>query len=186
MKRTFIAVDIPFNQKMTRCSDDLIQTLSSDKINWVLEKRLHLTLKFLGDTDEKLIPGIMEMITSLCRDLSPFSVSIKDIGVFKNLHNPRIIWFGIEKNNSLQMLHSEIDRKLEKFGFEKEHKSFSPHLTVGRIKELKNKQALKEKIEFYKGELFHSVNMDEVIFYESILRKEGSEYIVIEKAVIGR
>lgn len=142
---------------------------------------LHLTLKFLGDTREKSITDIGTKLKKLTQRLSVFSITIKNVGVFRNLRDPRIIWFGIDACSELNQLKADIENQIARLGFPSEERKFSPHLTVGRIKFLENKQALQQIIETFQEQVLHQFVVPEVIFYESILQKEGPEYIPLGK-----
>lgn len=65
MKRTFIAIDIPQSTAIKNCLDILSDKLANERIKWLKEDNLHLTLKFLGDTDEKLIKSIVSKLSIL-------------------------------------------------------------------------------------------------------------------------
>lgn len=185
-KRTFIAVDIIPNQTMNECLGKLTSQLNEDRINWVYCKQLHLTLKFLGETENDSIPDIIESLKDICNTYKPVSVKINGLGVFKNLSNPTVIWFGIEKNNELEKLKASIDLNLEKFGFEIEKRPFSPHLTIGRVKYIKNVHPLRNIIESYKGQLLSTISVNELIFYESKLNSNGAIYTSISKFTLSK
>jgi len=177
MKRTFVAIDIPRCSKIDECLDAMSSKLAGEKIRWMAGNNLHLTLKFLGDTEEKTVTDIGSGLKTLAQSLDAFSMTIRSVGIFKNLRDPRIIWLGIDSGNELMQLQAEVENLIVQFGFPSEERKFSPHLTVGRIKSLKNKQALQQVIETFHEQVLHEFIVPEVIFYESILRKEGPEYI---------
>jgi 2'-5' RNA ligase len=89
---------------------------------------------------------------------------------------PRVLFANIKDGKELQLLASEIDKRLEKLGFELETRPFKPHLTLARIKFLKNKKAFYQAVEKYRETLFQAVPVNELIFYRSILKPEGPEY----------
>ena len=181
MKRTFIAIDIPPNSKINACLDTMSSALAGEKIRWMAGDRLHLTLKFLGDTEEKAITDIESRLKKATQNLSAFSITIRNAGVFKNFRDPRIIWLGIEPCNELLQLKIEIENQMILSGFPAEERKFSPHLTVGRVKFLANKHALQQVIETFQEKVLHHFVVPEVIFYESILKKEGPEYIPLAR-----
>ncbi|NJK87763.1 MAG: RNA 2',3'-cyclic phosphodiesterase [Bacteroidales bacterium] len=176
MKRTFIAIDIPFNDQMSQCLNDFKSSLLSEKIRWLNEDQSHLTLKFLGETGENKISEINEKLKNSCSSFSPFKLIIQNTGIFPNLQNPKIVWFGIEPNDQLSSLHSVIEKEMKFFGFEPEKRTFTPHLTIGRIKFLKNRNLLKQILEEYSNSLLHTITVEQVIFYESILKPDGAIY----------
>lgn len=179
MKRTFIAIKIHPGEKMPMILDHFKQTLSGEKIKWVNPGNMHITIAFLGDTDENVIPSISEIIKQISLDYPPFELIFRGAGVFKNLRDPRVIWIGTEINPLLQSLKVRMDNELSGFGFEKEHREFRPHLTLGRIKWIKNITALEEAIQLYKEEEVQRALISDLIFYESILKPEGPVYMPI-------
>ena len=181
MIRTFIAIDVPDNPKISECLNSMSSILAGEKIRWMAGNKLHLTLKFLGDTEERAISDIGTRLEEVARNLSAFSITIRSVGIFKNLRDPRIIWLGIDPCMELVQLKAEVENRMIQFGFPAEQRKFSPHLTVGRIKFLENKQALQQIMETYHEQVLHQFVVPEVIYYESILRKEGPEYIALGK-----
>jgi len=181
VKRTFIAIDIPYSHKMRECQNKLEHRLASQDIKWTPENQMHLTLKFLGNIDENVIRKCIIVLKDIATNYHPFSFNIRDLGVFKNIFYPRIIWFGVEKNETLIRLKKDIEKRFVELGFEPDDKNFNPHLTIGRIKRLKSKEALKELLEEYKDQVFHTVDVENIVFYESILKPEGPIYLPIEK-----
>ena len=181
MKRTFIAIDIPASSKINECLDTMSLRLAGEKIRWVDGNKLHLTLKFLGDTGEKSVDDIKILLKDLTQDCSAFTITIRNVGVFRNMRNPRIIWLGIDPCSELMHLYAEIESQISRLGFPAEERRFSPHLTVGRIKILENKQALMQIMKDFQEQVLHQFVVPGVIFYESILKKEGPEYIPLGK-----
>src|SRR4030043_2071540 len=181
MKRTFIAIDIPSSPKIKECLNILSSGLAREKIKWVADDNLHLTLKFLGDTEEKAITGIETKLAQITQDLPTFSITIKNIGIFKNMRDPRIIWLGIEADRELEELKTLVENQIAPLGFPPEERKFSPHLTLGRIKYLRNKNILQQIMDSYQGQILQQFIVPEVILYESILRKEGPEYIALSR-----
>jgi 2'-5' RNA ligase len=76
---------------------------------------------------------------------------------------------------------AEIDKRLAKLGFQAEKRPFKPHLTLARIKYLKNKKAFYEAVEKYRDTFMQTAKINEIIFYRSILKPDGPEYKPIAK-----
>lgn len=131
--RTFISIDIPENIKKEIIK--IQEKLPEFKGKLIEKENLHLTLKFLGEVDEKKLEKIKKKLKEI--KLESFETEIKDIGMFSD----RIIWLRMKNCNELQ---KEVDEKLEDL-FEKE-KRFMGHLTIARIKELDNRKKLMEKL----------------------------------------
>jgi len=89
---------------MRECIEKLSHKLAEDKIKWVSESRLHLTLKFLGNTENTLIDEIGNTLNNISSKVLPFKLNIKEVKIFKDLSDPKIIWFGIERSSDLKNL----------------------------------------------------------------------------------
>ncbi len=181
MKRTFIAIDIPASKEIEECLNILSTRLAGEKIKWISYNNLHLTLKFLGDTEDKSISGIKSKLSEITKNIAAFPITIRNAGVFKNMRDPRIIWLGIEAGQELTELKNLIETEITLFGFPPEKRKFSPHLSVGRIRFLENKNILHQIIDDYSGQILQHFNVPKIMFYESILTKEGPEYIPLGK-----
>ena len=97
-------------------------------------------------------------------------------GGFPNLNRPRVIWVGLKKGSEeLKTLSKSIDNELEKLGFQKEKRGFSPHLTIGRVKNIYNIHEFVKKmnsVEFKGG----SFTADEILIMKSDLKPTGAVY----------
>jgi 2'-5' RNA ligase len=175
--RSFIAVKISPDQREKLA--DLIKNLkkSGAEVKWVKPENLHITLKFLGEVDEKGLPNIFDSLEKSLTNEQSFQFNLKGLGCFPNLHRPRVIWVGIERGaDDLSRLAGMVDDCMLGFGFEKEKRGFSPHLTIGRVKSTRLIERLTgmfKNVEF----LTESCIIDEAIFYQSILKPEGPTYI---------
>ncbi len=177
MKRVFIAVKVISNENTYEKLSSIRSNLHDEKIKWVDLANMHITLKFFGDTQEEKIPIINEAIVkNIENKFAGFSFLVKGLGVFKNIHNPRVLWLGIVNKDDLNALNDIIENSLYKIGFDKSDKKFSPHLTIGRIKYLKNRNKLKELLNVYNEYKFQEVKVDKLIIYESVLQKTGPVY----------
>lgn len=185
MKRTFIAIDIPPSQEIRNCQEEFAYKLANDKIKWVQEGKLHLTLKFLGNTEEQKLDTIKNQLKLLVKNISPFTITVKKAGVFKNIGDPRVIWLGLENTGELIRLKEEIENVINPIGFQEESREFRPHLTLGRVKFIKTKDRLAEMIDHYKNVEFLTFTVSELIYYESQLNKEGPVYSTLGRYKFG-
>jgi len=181
MKRTFIAVDVRAGEQMTRMIEESRKILRDEKIRWVHPQKIHITLKFLGDTAEEDIPAIITELNTALSDFPAFTMRFKGAGVFRNLHDPRVFWIGIEAGDDLSSIRNKLEDTMNGLGFEREEKSFSPHLTLARIKYIRRKDLLKELLEKYKETDLQETQVKKIIYYESILKPGGPEYIVLSE-----
>lgn len=179
MKRIFIAVKITGNAEFRKLVADLKKELGESSIKWTDPANLHLTLAFLGDTEEKIIPGVSKMLDEKCNRAGTFDFIITGIGVFRNLKDPKVIWAGIEKPEKLNSLQQSIINGLKETGIKTEERPFSPHLTLGRVKHLHNRDVLKVLLLKHHSDEIQDVHVEEIMLFESILHPTGPEYKVI-------
>ena len=177
--RGFIAVDIGPFPKMIEFENYIKNTDADVKL--VEPKNIHITLKFLGDTDENLIDKIEEIMKKSVEKIKPFEIELKGSGVFPNNNYIRVIWIGINNFENLKTISYRIDEQLSKLGFEKEKRDFSAHLTLARVKSLKNKDKLLQIIEKYKETDFIKINVDTIRLKKSELTPKGPIYTIVRE-----
>lgn len=139
--RTFIAINVPpaVLDTITRIQNRF-KSLGLHA-SWVKPGNIHLTLKFLGDTDPDRIPGIQYTLTETLASYTRFQLLLDSVGVFPDTKNPRVLWLGLKDGEgALKTLQTDIEKALESIGFPKEQRPFSPHVTLARIKSLRGRR----------------------------------------------
>jgi 2'-5' RNA ligase len=180
MKRLFAAVKIHPSETFISLLYQFRQALRNENIKWVEPNNIHITLKFFSETEESRIEEIKKQLMMVASRHTPFKFSIKGTGVFGSSYNPRVIWFGINENNALQHLSMDVLNSMATIGWEKDRQNFVPHLTMGRIKFIHNKNKLKELIDRYKDVAIQEEDLNEFYLYESILKPQGPTYNVLK------
>jgi RNA 2',3'-cyclic 3'-phosphodiesterase len=134
--RTFIAVDFPppLLEKIAEITA-FFKTLTSEKdLKWVETKNLHLTIKFLGEIDEQKAAQVKRTLSYALKDQHSFEIEISGLGMYPNKNKPRVIWLGITGAGPLADIYNVINSELAKLEIQPEHRAFSPHLTIARIR----------------------------------------------------
>ncbi|MBN2813900.1 MAG: RNA 2',3'-cyclic phosphodiesterase [Bacteroidales bacterium] len=185
MIRTFIAVDIIPAPALRNAYEYIRKQLRSERISWVPEGNMHLTLTFLGDTAEEALPGIFRILDGVAVKFHPFEIEIANAGVFKNLNDPRILWLGCNRCDSLGQIKKEQETSLSTLGFRAENRIFLPHLTLGRIKSACQPGLLQGVLSAYSGVVFQQQQIDRLLLYESRLMPGGAEYRVLKQFLLG-
>jgi len=180
--RGFIAIDIEPFTKIVDFVNEIKKSGASVKI--VELKNIHITLKFLGNTDEDLIEKIENIIKDSLENIEPFEIELKGAGVFPNMNYMKVIWIGIEPVDLLGSIAKRIDEQLSKLGFEKEKRKFSAHLTIARIKSAKNKEKLKQILEKYQEVNFGKINIESIKLKKSDLTPKGPIYTTLKDVKI--
>jgi RNA 2',3'-cyclic 3'-phosphodiesterase len=175
-KRTFIAIDIQPDLKLTGLVNKLKNDFSGEEVKWGDPGNMHLTLRFLGNTTDSQLLQISKELEILATDFPCFDLKIKGLGLFVKNGNPQVLWAGVELPEFISTMVAKIEEIVVNAGFEREQKKFKPHLTLCRIKSFQNKEKLKAKVGGEQGTLFSEQAVNEVTFYESILLPKGPEY----------
>lgn len=176
MKRIFIAIKIDPEEELLKMISSLKTGLKNESIKWTETSNIHITLVFLGDTEEKRIREIDSILSGICKGFGSFDLILSSAGIFRSLRDPRIIWAGINNSPELAELNRRISDELRETGTMLEHRVFNPHLTLGRIKRLNDTQKLSGLIENYKDKEIQRVIVSEIVLFESVLRPQGPVY----------
>lgn len=177
MKRLFAAIKIHPSTHYVKLQSSISSALSHERIKWVEPENMHLTLKFLGETDDRKIPDIINALNEASSKSKFFLLHIENLGVFGSRYDPKVLWFGIRKNDDLFSLWDNTLSEFEKIAMGADRQNFVPHLTIGRIKEISDKQLFQKIILPFKEVYIQEQAVSEIVLYESILRREGPEYI---------
>lgn len=115
-----------------------------------------------------------------CEGISPFELQIAKTGIFGSRYNPKVIWFGIDENPMLMKLVKQVSFQLEEVGILGDRQNFIPHLTVGRIREIRDKNHFQQLMDCFRDLNLQKQAIEGFDLYESILQREGPQYNVIE------
>jgi 2'-5' RNA ligase len=180
--RTFIAIEIPthIKNKIAELQEGL-KGIGS-RISWTKSSNIHLTLKFLGDADEKIIDEIAAELQQAVQNIAGFEIRVAGTGIFPNFKRPRVIWVGAKSEGEhLQTLATQVQDCMENFGFEKEKRHFSAHLTLGRVKDTKGIEPVMEKLKSYENFEVGLFAVREFYLIKSELHPAGAIYTPLKK-----
>src|SRR5690606_33411991 len=108
----------------------------STPVRWTSPDSTHLTLQFLGDIDSLLIERITSAMTDAVVNIHPFHLSTGGLGVFPDPRRVRVVWVGLVGDlEILSKLQKRVESGLIPLGFKPEDRAFTPHLTLGRVRE---------------------------------------------------
>lgn len=182
--RAFIAIELSPEIKDSLAQIQSHLKYSGADVKWIETGNIHLTLKFLGDITEEDCGKIRSILDDIGRSVKPFEISLKDIGAFPNINYPRIIWVGLDKGTiESKVLAGKIGEEVLKIGFQKEPRPFAPHLTIGRVRSPKNKEALKEKLTTYSLQLTAKPQpISSITLFQSTLTPKGPIYTKLHES----
>ncbi len=179
--RSFIAIEITQEAKLAIESLQRELRRVDPAVAWTRPENIHLTLKFLGEIDEKHVPAIIEQCSGEVRGMSPFRLELSYPGVFPNLRHPRVLWVGLTGDlEPLTKLQAAIDEAMERLGFKRENTVFRPHLTIGRVRGGRNLHEMLARMEMYDLPPA-SFMIRDLILYQSVLSPNGSKYTEISR-----
>lgn len=183
--RAFVGVriDPDMAQRISAVQSQLKRSLAG--VRWVGRENLHFTLKFLGPVKEEKVVPIMNALEQALRAMPRFSIVGRGIGVFPDIRRARVLWVGLE-GKALGSLAMEVEKALEPIGFTREKREFRPHLTIGRWRSFDGRSdLLRQEIERWKGHDFGESWVEEVVFFQSVLKAEGAVYSPLEVIPLG-
>lgn len=180
--RLFIAIEIPndikeFLYQLTSLSTSL------DGVSIVKKENFHITLKFLGEVEESLIPDIIDTLKKISNEFSPFALKISHPGAFPDKSKPRVIWIGTEDAATLIEIVKRIENEMEYLGFKKEERKFKSHITLARVKNYNNGKYFFERVikKFSQNPLKLEFQVKEFVLMKSTLTPSGSIYDVLQR-----
>jgi 2'-5' RNA ligase len=137
MLRAFIAIELPppIQGALRERLLPLKRKIGEGSVRWVPEQHIHITLKFLGDVVDTRVDFLRQMLARAADAHAPFEVKFGGLGSFPNPNRPRVLWVGLHAPHTLASLHQAVENGADRLGFEKERRAFSPHLTIGRVRQ---------------------------------------------------
>lgn len=176
MKRTFIAIKIKPEKPLSELISELKGAFKSEQLKWVEEFNLHLTLHFIGETTHFQVNAVAEMLQLVTEHTPGFIMTFKGTGYFGSRNRPRVLLVNVGKSEELELLVKETAEGLTALGLPGNLKSFSPHLTLARVKAFQNSQLFYSMVEKYKDQYLQRTEVAEIVYYESILQPAGPVY----------
>ncbi len=144
MVRAFLAIDLPLDLKRELYSLSKIPLPEGLKGKWVEEENYHLTLHFFGNVPENLVEKIARSLQGLLRGFTPFSLTLNGPGFFPERGTPRVLWIGLkDEAGELKEINQKLQKSLKRLKLERKER-FHPHITLLRIKELRDPEAFQD------------------------------------------
>ena len=180
--RAFIALPVPDAVgTFIKATQDLLGPRVDD-IRWVPAANVHLTLKFLGDIDDALVPEIASRLDRTACLTSGFSLCVQGVGAFPNTRRARVLWVGLHGDlPCLEGLRESIEKTLVPLGFECEKRPFRAHLTIGRARG-KGAGCPLGELPVIEKALPEPFAVHEVRLYRSVLKPTGAQYRLLHAA----
>ncbi|MBI4983517.1 RNA 2',3'-cyclic phosphodiesterase [Candidatus Woesearchaeota archaeon] len=179
MGRLFIGVPVSGETKSRVKA--LIESLSKtgNDFKWVSPENLHFTLKFLGEVENKKINDIIHKLTDLSQTHERFLLKVGKVGMFPDEDNVKVIWIGTESKEMISLM-KKINCQLKEVR-ENNYAEEIPHLTLARVKYIRNKAKLREWLIKVKESYWEEMVVDKFYLYQSKLTPQGPIYSVVKE-----
>jgi RNA 2',3'-cyclic 3'-phosphodiesterase len=181
--RTFIGLPVHPGKEMLEARRELMTALEGERISWTDPARYHVTLRFIGDTEESMVRGIGKALHSGLNIDQQVIMEFTGLASFGPRKKPRVIWVGFEHSEFFLLLKSEVDRILEPFGFMAEKPPFTAHLTLGRVRRLQNLDHYYKTVEEMNPKFKGAVRFEKLVFFRSVLGPGGPSYHVLDEII---
>jgi 2'-5' RNA ligase len=185
--RTFIAVET--SPAVRRRAVALQDKLRASQVNasWTDPEKMHITLMFLGDVDDREIPEVCKRVATAAAPFDPFLVEFSRAGAFPASDRPRTVWIGVDQGSQeLVALQSAIQESLVEMRFPREQRIYKPHLTIARVREGGPRQTrLAELLAHYHDFKAESCEVSEVLILASYLDRAGPTYQILGRGPLG-
>ena len=181
--RAFISADVEPSDALVGVIEELSRSRADLKI--VKPELLHITLTFLGDTDEGLVEEVVTRISRATQGMEPFGIRLRGMGAFPSMSNIRIVWVGIEDGKPLQDIAGRLDVSMNDLGFDRDRKGFVPHLTLARTRSGRNIANVQEILRTKAASDYGEYQIDKILLKKSVLSPSGPTYSTVREHRLG-
>lgn len=179
MVRTFVSIPITDTAPI----GDVVSDVGSVRgVRVPPMRQVHMTLKFIGDVDERKLPRVVSAVKKACEGTQAFDLELKGLGCFPNRKHPSVVWIGAEPADILTHLADRIAEELSAVNVKFDDKPFKSHITIGRCRDKIDLNALLDK---YRDTSFCTLRCDRVLVMKSVLSPSGAKHSVLETVLLG-
>jgi len=181
--RVFCAIEVSgdVRQQVSNHIGALRQGHDQVHASWVIHTNLHLTIRFIGNIALRKVDTLRAAAARAVNGLVRFPIVFEGTGVFPGLNSPRVLWIGVnDASAGLAQLYARLEKECTGSGFAQDDRSFTPHLTLARVREPSQARALAEdhlRSEFLPIEMLVS----ELLVIRSQMSSKGSTYTVMSR-----
>jgi RNA 2',3'-cyclic 3'-phosphodiesterase len=162
---------------------DFLRPVVND-VAWVASDNFHLTLKFLGPVDSERLGTLTDTLTSAAAACAPFKLELGGLGAYPSPARPRVLWAGLDTGAApAAELAMRVDEALATLGFTRQARAFSPHVTLGRVRQPHAQPRLREALAATR--VIGTVEVARVSLMRSDLSPRGARYTELAAARLG-
>jgi len=185
--RTFLALDL---------NDSILDGLAAAqraldgcgaKLRPVERDNLHVTLVFLGDVGDELLVDVCDIAAEVAAGTEPFEFAIRGLSAVPARGGVRMVWAGVaDPSGRMKLLQAGLAEAMSGLGLKQEERSFSPHITLVRVKSAGPGEPLRRGVQQWAGKDFGSQLAKELTIYESRLTGDGPIYTPLARPPLGQ
>lgn len=174
---------VPIPETIQKSVEGILGKFSQYReVRWVSQNQLHVTLRFLGDTEESLVPKLEELLEEVKAAVEPFEAELGGIGAFPNLNHPRTLFAPfIQGEGGFKRWQEITSGCLEKIGIKPEPREYHPHLTLGRVREGKDGRQALQALRKSGSSQWGPWKADRFILFKSQLHSDGPVYTKLKE-----
>jgi 2'-5' RNA ligase len=182
--RAFIAIELPpeLKKELTKVETQL-KINSPPVIKWIEPGSIHITLKFLGETSDAILDDLILAMEESVVGVSPFKLDVRQLGAFPGVDRPQVIWVGVSgEMEKLKQLQKNLEKNTEQLGLKRESRTFSPHLTLGRVRDGARPDDIQRIGKLLNETVFtalHNINVNQINLMKSVLTPTGAIHTFI-------
>ena len=184
--RLFVAIDL--SAALLAALDEAITPLRTlePALAWTRAGQRHLTLKFVGDGDDTLVPRLAAAMDAAAALHRPFAMQLGGLGAFPGFRRARVLWIGVEGEPRLELLHHDLEVAAADVGVEVEGRPFRPHVTLARMREVPELERARALARVARRIPFSATeDVAAITLYDSVLAPTGSRYRRVHTASLG-
>ncbi|MGH7865901.1 MAG: RNA 2',3'-cyclic phosphodiesterase [Candidatus Binataceae bacterium] len=174
--RAFLALKL--GDQIESAIADFIDELRTprDAVRWVPRRNLHLTVKFLGDA---IAPARLALlarsVAALANETPPLHLAVAGAGAFPNWSRPRAVWV-VSDGDGLATLAARVESAAVQCGFPRQERTWSPHLTIGRVRDPRSFKAIRAALDRESHRRFGAARVDSITLFRSTLGASAPIY----------
>ena len=186
MIRAFIAMHLPEALRREIASLQANLRSSAADVRWVEPENMHLTLKFLGSVEEGDLVLLEEALHAAVRPFAPFFFQLEGIGTFPRTAQPRVVWLAVSQGkDQLVEIAQAVEQACVEVGLPAQERSFSPHLTLGRIRSNKGLDPLLRRLKSVQIQRLPLAQVKSLTLFQSTLSPDGPTYTPLAEIPLG-
>ncbi len=178
--RLFIALELSEEQRRELTLFQARFKSHYTEVRWIKPESMHLTLKFIGETDQTGVECISDVMDNVVQSEQPFEAAYSGCGVFPAPGNARIFWIGLSRGVDITTNIAErLDLSLSGQGFKKEKQQFKPHLTIGRVRQPVESKRIHEFLKSGDNFQVSPAHVNSITLFKSDLTQHGAVHTVV-------